>query len=378
MRQNPLEIPELFDRFIRLVAQKPEDPTDLDIADLQACSLVAHSWAHVAQSQLFRAPVHTNPSFSYKSSVVAKFSEALTSSPHLLEHVRQLRLDYRELPPDCLEKLSKHSFHHLQSLLLLIGNDSQTSPPPNAFPQPSALPMLRHLSLQIAGPFSLLGPIVQQFPPTIQHLSLFCIAWDTEGPSSDIASTTPLIQLKSARLNMWDNGNFRWFPPHRRLSSYPFDFSQLKALAIRYASSIEWSAICTDKIEILDLHVRDEGTAVDLTAFPNLRILRFDIDRHHIPPIVAATLATITSDHEIHTVIISVGEGPTAQAGYIELDRILSSVQMPAIPAVEFQHKFKNAPNFAAFFPTLFANNLFHVVSYNFTRQRWQELVDTL
>ncbi|KAK7023243.1 hypothetical protein R3P38DRAFT_2958483 [Favolaschia claudopus] len=377
MRPNPLDIPELFDRFISLVAQDPENPADLDVADLQACSLVAHSWAHVAQSQLFRAPVRTNPSFSYKSSVVAKFSEALTASPHLLEHVRQLRLDYRELPPDCLEKLSKHSFHHLQSLMVLVGNDSQTSPPPNTFPQPSALPMLRHLSLQIAGSFSLLGPIVQQFPPTIQHLSLFCIAWDSEGPSSDIVSTTPLIQLKSARLNMWDDGNFRWFPPHR-LSSYPFDFSQLKALAIRYAWSIDWSAICTQNIEILDLHVRDEATAVDLTAFPNLRILRFDIHRHHIPPIVAGTLATITAAHEIQTVIISVWEGPTTPAAYIELDGILSSVQMPVIPAVEFQHQFANPPNFATFFPTLFANNLFHVVSYNFTCQRWQELVDTL
>ncbi|KAK7051702.1 hypothetical protein R3P38DRAFT_2857025 [Favolaschia claudopus] len=374
-QQSPLEISELLDRCIDLMSRS--EPF-INVPDLLACALVARAWVHPAQSRLFHAPAHTNPDFSSRLWVVEEFSQSLAISPHLREYVRRLHLDYSALPPYYMQMLCQQSFTHLESLMVSIEeHDFQTFPTADNFPQPSTLPALRHLSLEIKGPFSLLNSIVQQFPPTVQHLYLGCTSWDYIDTTSDIASTGQLIQLKSARLSMWDNGEFAWFAPHPR-SSYPFDFSQLKALAIIYADSIDWSVIPTSRIEILDLYVTYEHTAVDLTAFPMLRILRFCVDRNQIPRIVAETLSTVTSQHGIRTIIISVEHYRMNEAEYTELDTLIASMPMPSLPAVELEHRFHYPPDFAQYFPALVSKNLFRVVAYEFVRECWQALVNQL
>ncbi|KAK7051701.1 hypothetical protein R3P38DRAFT_3593637 [Favolaschia claudopus] len=378
-QQSPLEIPELLDRCINFVTRS-ELHIRLDAPDLLACSLVARSWVHPAQSQLFRAPIHTNPNLFFQPSVVQKFWAALLASPHLLQHVRLLSVDYSALPPHCLELLCRELLTRLESLMIRVENGSQTSPTPDTFPKPSTLPALRHLSLDLVGPFSLLDSIVQHFPSTIEHLDLNCTAWDSEIPS-DIASTAPLIQLKSARLNMRGNDDFVWFPLHPGGSSYPFDFSQLKALAIFYAPPIDLSVIPTNRIEILDLHVMYVNPPVDLTAFPMLQILRFGIGRSTISSIVAETLSTVTSQHRIRTIIIAVERYRSGQAAsYAELDSLIASMPMPSLPAVELEHSFQfhYKPDFVQYFPTLVSKNLFRVVSYDFVRECWQALVNQL
>ncbi|KAK7023332.1 hypothetical protein R3P38DRAFT_3270908 [Favolaschia claudopus] len=94
--------------------------------------------------------------------------------------------------------------------------------------------------------------------------------------------------------------------------------------------------------------------------------------------IVAGTLSTITRQHRIRTIIISVDHYRMNQAEYTELDSLIASIPMPSLPAVELEHRFHYPPDFAQYFPTLVSKDLFRVVSYDFVCECWQALVNQL
>ncbi|KAK6995919.1 hypothetical protein R3P38DRAFT_3073330 [Favolaschia claudopus] len=261
-RSNPLEIQELLDECICLLHGSP--------SALLACALVARSWVNKAQANLFRNPLASTPEFAFSDVRVHQFLHSLHSNPTLAGRVYELDLvvNNRNVHPSTLDNIRTLEFTNLERLNI----DLEENILPDLFEPLLSSPSLQYLHVRTSQTFTALAPIWASCSPTIRHFDLIC-----REESAQVPPTAHRIYLKSLGLALSEWDAACPVQPHSRLL-YPFDLSQLKAIATHEAVSVPWDSICVENIEVLDVNgVPDPehffGTEMDLTILPNLRIL---------------------------------------------------------------------------------------------------------
>ncbi|KAK7022321.1 hypothetical protein R3P38DRAFT_1116461 [Favolaschia claudopus] len=315
-RQNPLDIPELLYHLIGFVHDVTHDTWSIKARrDILSCSLVARSWAAIAQSYLFCEPHLTcdNIEEIYKfRNTQSKFCDALLGSPHLTRYVRSLLM---VLHPDfeaVNEKLGSIRFSNLDEISLKVPSNT----PKNWATFPMAqlqgivgLATLRRLYVKIEQKerWLAVAPLFPHFSSSIRHLYLDCDNWGRakDSVTQSLVDRRPRIHLESLYLAMSDAAQNM----HPNVI-YPFDIAQLRSLRT-YQLDIDWDSlpqetklalrkidlcVMTDKgpdlsfcknLENLRLHVNDPrkitgavATLKSLGASQHLRCIAIDAEKH--------------------------------------------------------------------------------------------------
>ncbi|KAJ7662702.1 hypothetical protein DFH06DRAFT_357066 [Mycena polygramma] len=110
MHPNPLAVQELVDHCLTFVHATP---------DLRACALVSRSWAHPAQSQLFRERRIVWRS-SQDDMRWMRFRRLLGTSPHLIPYIRYLAVAVPHTEVGMLSQICGFPFTHLASIYISI------------------------------------------------------------------------------------------------------------------------------------------------------------------------------------------------------------------------------------------------------------------
>ncbi|KAK6987491.1 hypothetical protein R3P38DRAFT_3291869 [Favolaschia claudopus] len=366
--QNPFKVPELLDLCISCL----ESPSDLI-----SCALVARSWVHPAQSNLFRAPGEADDFFISRDTMAENLADTLTAFPHLIRYVRVLRIEpSSDLSGFTLRGLCEIAFTHVDILTLNL--HIVFTPTTIELLEPVLqLPTLRHLTMYSSSCYADTMRVLTLCSPSIKHLDLECWSGSTEAvlpaPSERQA---PSFRLTSLQLFISDDLSFSeralWSSP------LPFDVSAIKAISTGIQSPFPWHTIHRDLIQILELSMQeDQNKPFDLSLFPNRRYLSF----HNIPAqlsLLLPTLKTIqkTNPHSIHTITISLTSKPTACA---ELDLLLGKLGSP-LAAVEFELRDKLTANVERLFPRLVEQKMFRSIhrSPSLVEARWRDLVESV
>ncbi|KAK7036269.1 hypothetical protein R3P38DRAFT_2911190, partial [Favolaschia claudopus] len=381
-QSSPLDIQELLDHCIGLLADSPPD--------LLACCLVARSWVQMAQSHLFRAPHITNLKFE-KDEVALKFFLTLVASPHLIRHVRELDLDCSNgtNPSDKYRAISSIVFTHLETVVLMV-DEQPREDTEETITRLMGLPTLRRLGYthrHFNSPISNSAYLLNHCSPSIRHLEVF-LTIERGDSLNFVHDVVPHICIQSLRLN----GRVDPLDNPRTLSLdkmlRPFNFSELKALNLDGVLRFHEDKIPKSQIKILNI---DSGwperhsTPTELGAFTGLWYLHLSVQGEDPRTSVIPTLHSLTCS--IHTIVISALSSPYPPLSGFVLEQMAvdyyTLIQHPMRPRTASQRR-KTAfqPEIGNFFPKLVARNLFRTVWCSGHSQaisaRWREVVDQL
>ncbi|KAF7368333.1 hypothetical protein MVEN_00154700 [Mycena venus] len=361
MPANPLEIPELVERCICLLADDENMSHWHRRLNLTSCALVARSWVDAAQSWLFRAPHEINVSWD-ENEVLLRFHRALQNSPHLTRHVRDLLINaYMDcsITQTTLEKTSG------------IRTPSSSC---------SVSPTLRRVGINtLVDDLVFFGDVWKRCSPSIRHLELqiwFDLVYQ---PACDAPEPAVPIQLDSLQV-AFSRSPFRNKHPAYEgpldpevvypWALHPFDLSNLKALSIQDEMGVPWERF-GKTVQVLDVYATAGERTIDLSSFPNLAVFRISRD-WAISPMMISTLSTITSSSSIRTITIDLGYNDIytgyndlEEAECPELDAVLSALPMENPPTIEFEVTLESETHEMAkrCFPRLMERGMLHFVS---------------
>ncbi|KAJ6543736.1 hypothetical protein DFH09DRAFT_1173155 [Mycena vulgaris] len=406
MAPNPLEIQELLEKCIGFVA----GPVYLlrCVPDLMACALVARSWVDPAQSHLFRAPHNTNYYISHALSgldrAVLHFCNALETSPHLIRHVRDLSLTHSaDCPLDYtnLMKICSIPFTHLESLFIFARREL-TYPWSSRLCRLFSLPSLLSLKLDIVVyDVTTFAHLWARCSPNIRDLELEAIIdleskpdleigeyvvdmWEYEGPVTAQLDSLQITFRQTPSPTLAAIDVYTW-------ALYPFHLSKLRALSIRDNMCVPWAKFAVEAIQLLDVDVRDDERAIDLSVFPDLSILRMT-PRGPIPPMVLSALSTVTSLHHMRAISIDL-RYYEMYSGYHDVDlgskskcepleSKLSTLPMLHTPTIEFEVTLGSTAHEAAkeMFPDLISRGMLRFIKRReeVSDRWWRDLVYSL
>ncbi|KAK7014356.1 hypothetical protein R3P38DRAFT_2638705 [Favolaschia claudopus] len=362
MKQNPLNVPELLDHAIGFLGGSAPD--------LAACALVARPWVDAAQRTLLRTPHVTNHGVNLHDAVALRFHNTLTSYPHLVRHIRELCLQLLDERPlltsTTLELLCHHSYTHLESFSLSIGDDL----PPDGLRRIFSLPTLRHIALYIhsSGDLASFAEILEECSQSVKHFELSCGNWDSDGEVYSLENTTaPRIKLKSVWLDLGDSD---LAPLLGASYFYPFDFSNIEGLQVGRGRYVPWRLIPKRKIRFL--HVGSMLDFMDLSSFINLELLQFSIQTGTLPTLFAM-LDTLPADHRVHTIALFLSSGPQfglTASEYADLDAYLADPRFSRVSTLEVNVD-SFARNIERSFPSAVARGVFRSLPRDCTMRRW-------
>ncbi|KAK7062493.1 hypothetical protein R3P38DRAFT_697637 [Favolaschia claudopus] len=303
-RQNPLEILELLDHLLGFVHEAWSTPARRDII---SCSLVARSWAAVAQSYLFCEPHFTCDIEEIHEfhTVQSEFCDTLLGSPRLTRHVRSLLMVLNPEFEAVNDKLCSISFPNLGELSLKVPWNT----PKNWATFPTAhlqrivgLVTLRRLSVKIEHEerWKAVAPLFPYFSSSIRHLYLDCDNWVAKDPEMEGLADRPRIHLESLYLSMSDdaqnmNDNF----------IYPFDLSHLRSLRA-YELDIDWDSLPQETklaLQKIDLCVMTEN-GTDLSSCQNLENIRLHVNHSCKITGAVATLKSLRASQHLCLIAI--------------------------------------------------------------------------
>ncbi|KAF7354036.1 hypothetical protein MVEN_01090500 [Mycena venus] len=271
-QSNPLLVQELLEHCIAYLDHSPRD--------LKACALVSRLWVYAAQSRLFRAPNITDPSTLIPELSWAPFLKTLDSSPHLIPHIRHLKI--QSLGPEAVATLSRIcSVHytHLETVTFRYPGDLQGSAV-TAFQRLLALPTLRCVKI-LECDFNdpkYFAALWEGCALGIRHVVLNC---GTERPNSFASQSLPprgntgsVPRLESLNLQSTQMLDYQLLK-----YSCPFDLSRLKMLRVGWRALVPWQifAPVVQSIETLHIVLNRTTTSISLASFPNLTVLRLYI-----------------------------------------------------------------------------------------------------
>ncbi|KAJ7811091.1 hypothetical protein B0H14DRAFT_3880260 [Mycena olivaceomarginata] len=354
MNQTPFTIQELVDRCIHFLRVSQRD--------LKACALVSRSWLYPAQSQIFREIIITagNVVFSLtqsghpKPARWSRLQQTLETSPHLIQHIRDLSIRIGAKPNEELLSICNFPFTHLEHVGSHCGEDF-TAQIALAFQQLFSLPTIR--SIELGG-----------MKPT------------------DFAKTFERCSSAVTKLEVRVNGGLS-FSRHTRKSHRNTnrtrlvnirDTSNLKALRLTSMLGITWNDVVLGikTVEILSMVVQNGlprnvhfsqpvktiATNLDLSALPRLSVLHINKGAFDDPTVEAqminALISTIPSQHQMHSIVLTL---PTAiPAVWEALDLTLSRLRVSVVEIHVFLHR----EEALLCFPRLSAKNILRV-DYN-------------
>ncbi|KAK7024775.1 hypothetical protein R3P38DRAFT_2951150 [Favolaschia claudopus] len=372
MTQSPLDIPELLETCIGHLCASGSS------RDLLSCSLVARSWVNAAQSNLLRVPMDATPERSLLLRAPG-LCRALKKFPHLLRHIRELDLESYDasLAPEVIEQLSHLAFTHLKSIYIRVHGESS----PEALHRLVHLPRLRYLGLRavLDGSYDLaLTMLVQALrhsSPSVEHLDLHVVDFPNKPIGDEVAAP---ILLKSARL-VW--GPEREHYPTRISSVYPFNISELKALCTVAGTFVPWHTIPKQSIQILQLECWNDPDFCDISVFPNLLVLRLEV--HVFSKGLITTLASISSEQKIHTIVIIDEYNYVDETERKELDLELVDCcsRLPHLRTIDVEAEYATGDEIGSSFPLLSCRKMFRNTSPSWERHNvlsWRDLVMNL
>jgi hypothetical protein len=282
---------------------------------LEACALVCRSWSRSAQRALFEDVFvvvpedNANASGRYLSN---RLEETLKMSPHLIRHIRTLRLRRgHKMDLQAFQKVCNIPFTHLEDVY--IDNWCGLAPQSGvALQQLLSLSTLRrvHLDCSFDSTFLL---IWDHCSLNVRHVSVTCFSYDfPSSPRRAEPHSGARIVLESLRLDGVE-ADFDWL----KRDLCPLDLSRLVVLSVTDTSVLCWPRMTPafQTIQALDVltSVRfprllsdrtltnfQQGT-LDLSLFPNLLFLRIGIGYE---PAVD-TLETITTSSCIQQIVFS-------------------------------------------------------------------------
>ncbi|KAK7006356.1 hypothetical protein R3P38DRAFT_1707114 [Favolaschia claudopus] len=367
MSSNPLRIQELLDLCITFLSGSP--------ADLLSCSLVARSWVNAAQSELFCTP-HLMSVHSDRAA--RKFCNALSKSPHLGHHVRELSMGNW---PTLIQNLDPVIFTHLHTLRFIIKNVSLSY---DLYRPLLSLPTLRTLHLDTSSRFSASVKFLA-LCPTIRHLDLSCREDYEESqadPAFSLSEKPAFIRLMSLQLAI-SGGEDPMQHNINQAALYPLDISELKALSIWGSSMIRWDSLpqaAQESIRIVDSNFW--LGKLDLSPFKSLTVLRLGmIQGGSAESDVRCTLASISPSNPIQIVVLGLSNGLLRynKEECAQIDRILLSLASGGVRVeLEFHLETRGAEEKVRdWFPTITVENKFHLV-YRSYGMRIRELLSSL
>ncbi|KAJ7033569.1 hypothetical protein C8F04DRAFT_1104343 [Mycena alexandri] len=372
MTANPLRVPELLTQCI---GHLRADSTP----DLPHCALVARAWVYPAQAHLFRALIFVGRGFYKPQSLNwAQFQKIIGTSPHLIQHVRQLTIFFGRVDIGTLSELSDFRFTHLENLDSRYYDDSSLQYV-LAHQKLLSLDTLRSVKLKVEG--SLPEPEIflkiwdSCRSPLLKRLEL-----ELGGPLPLSASSALPITSRAAPvalnvLRMTGGGII-----DIRLASmfYAWNLTSLKALWLDGSFIVAWMEIplLIPAIEVLSIILRSSDIDLDLSSFPNLSVLRVHV--HHrletTRDIFRHILSTIAPSSHIHTFMFSfLRLDPLIAA---EVDSILSTLTLEHTHKVEVELYPRDLSTVPVHFPGLTARNMLHYGNQNYSW--WENMIDTL
>ncbi|KAJ7486767.1 hypothetical protein FB451DRAFT_1228002 [Mycena latifolia] len=365
---NPLDIQELLDQCIEFLGDSH--------SDLKACALVSRSWTSPAQARIFRTieVISASPDLSW-----TRLLQVLRRSPHLIRHVERLLLRSPQM-------VQSSSWRVMEWTPLAIQSFSALCELP--FTQ------LRHFSIHHPAVAPLeVGIALQQLLtlPTIERLSLilslhpwvFVQLWDRCSSrlrhlkicSPEISphgvplprSRSPRIALESLRivsvasLRNWLGDDLS-----------PIDLSGLKMLSVDVGDEqiLRWPNLtpALRTIEVLDFTPWVE--VVDLSALPNLVLIRMTVEIGHMWQTARATLATIAAPSRIKRIVIRTLSNYPLPDCCRQFDTTVVSLPVHPLPMVELETASSNITEWVEHMPQLALRGMLQPVP---ERNNWFE-----
>ncbi|KAJ7812776.1 hypothetical protein B0H14DRAFT_2855842, partial [Mycena olivaceomarginata] len=277
-QSNTVNIQELLDHCLSYLHS---------LNDLKSCAQVSRFWVYAAQSRIFRALHITNGSWNH-------LLEALTSSPHLISHIRRLDIQLRQ--PEATTTLSTvcgFPFRHVGKIVFMYNGVIDPSTV-TALQHLLALPTLRRVALQCTfGTFHDFTRLWARCVPGsgIVRVALACYSHEWTMPNAQWPVFLPSpqggegggIALESLSLHSTEMLDYNLLA-HSNL----FDLSRLKTLSIGWRARIPWREFAPHVTSIEELDVVLNGTISALapllslsfpsaSAFLNLKTLRLSL-----------------------------------------------------------------------------------------------------
>ncbi|KAJ7487088.1 hypothetical protein FB451DRAFT_1535543 [Mycena latifolia] len=264
------------------------------------------SWTSTAQRHIF-SEVAVKKDRSWD-----RVTQVLRSSPHLIRNIHRLHLDARAISFETFSAICEFPFIHLHSICI---KDTffVRYPVGSSLQHLLRLPTLRQM--KILNHAIQPATFVQMWTgcsPSLRHLEICDFPEQSHLlQSTPQRSSTPPIVLESLRL--WSTRNVSsWL----RNDLSPFDLSHLKTLSFCRARigllEIPSFAPAFKTIEVLDVSLDIETNAMNLSALPNLKLLRLQLRNNLCFLAVLEMLSTVGASHRIQKVVI--------QAGYLDSD----------------------------------------------------------
>ncbi|KAJ7501146.1 hypothetical protein B0H11DRAFT_1993809 [Mycena galericulata] len=353
MGPHPLDIQELVDHTIGYLDQYP---------DLTACALVSRSWVDAAQVQLFRE-IHLD--LDWSSANESRWSllyATLTLSPRLIRYIQRLYIKPSRMHAGVFSAICVFPFAHLLDVFVSSERDIVMS---DAMSLQSlfSLPTLRRIGLtgEFMDPAVFLN-IWARCSRSVRHLNLQAL----QRVYDEFGTIPPLeefpIPLKSLRIEYTECVEDWLVHDH-----CCFDLSRLKLLSLHSNIHLLRSPAfqrAFESIEALDFQIVDFNItkAVDLSAFPNLSVLRITCRAPNPLPLILPVFSTIAPTNRIHTIAL------VASFSEIELRELDAALSGLAGPVVELTVDAERYSYAASFLPLLRATDRLRRVDYN---ARW-------
>ncbi|KAJ7368580.1 hypothetical protein DFH08DRAFT_831749 [Mycena albidolilacea] len=238
----------------------------LSAIDLKACALVCRSWSHSAQRALFKDVFVVVPEDNVNASggnLSNRLEETLRTSPHLIRHIRSLRLRREgEMDLEPFQRVCNIPFTHLEDLYInywrVLAPQSEV-----ALQQLLSLSTLRRVHLECTFD-STFTSIWDRCSLNIRHVSVTNLTYNfPSSPRRAQPYSGARIVLESLQLR-GIGGYFVWL----ERDVCPLDFSRLVVLSVTDASVLRWSRMAPafQTIQALDV---PHSKALDLSLFPN-------------------------------------------------------------------------------------------------------------
>ncbi|KAJ7095525.1 hypothetical protein C8R44DRAFT_380318 [Mycena epipterygia] len=351
--KEPKQLPqELVDYIISLLHDSP--------ADWPVCALVSRAWVYGAQSHIF-GTISFMASVTGNERRCVRFQETHDAAPHLIRHVRQLKMVItdREASAKTLLAISKFPFTHVQHLHLRLygSNPARTL----ALQQLLSLPTLCRLQMEVRDcDAQTFYPVWERCSSRLRHVELELEIYSKY--ELNYPQPRPVtVRLESLDLRTSASVGLCHWLIHPRC---PFDFSGLKHLSIWTHTELLDSqnfAPALRTMQTLDFTPDGTKPTLDLSAFPSLTVLRIQLFPE-IWPWFSTTLSTITASTRIVKIIIVARflDGLHTE----EFDSQVSG--LPNSPIVEFERS-PSQIDLKPRFPLLSSATMFRCAAYDYS-----------
>ncbi|KAJ7662829.1 hypothetical protein DFH06DRAFT_358295 [Mycena polygramma] len=342
-RPSPFDLQELVDHCIGFLRDSPPD--------LKACALVSRRWVYPAQSHLFRTINITIGGPAALENVWTRLKETHLVACHLIRHFRRLHIEMPRF------EICNFPFTHLDYVRIICCGHIRMLHAV-ALQRLLSVPSIREVAFQ--GDFGadssgLFLTIFGRCSAAVRHLHMHPTGnHDMPFEHSDTPATIPLTSL--------DVSSFSTSPLSPAL--WVFTVSHLKALSI--SGLITWTRLAPamGTIEVLSVHLQlGSTTDLDLSAFPNLSILRISCP-HTSRDILRGLVSTIPPTHGIRTVVIPVRLSNQDLCAI--LDDTLSTLQLSVVEVEVVERGL--AAQATNYFPRLRTKGLVRTPAYDLRR----------